>query len=182
MHSFHYFIISKPINSIKNLQPKWSQCDKPRSSSNDKNVNITHLSKMHFSFASPEFSLMERHILQPPLSPQVRLVFCFFVCLFASSGPPVSEPVCPRARTPCNRVVSWSNKGISWANKKGKQFVIMMACKVCIVVFFRIIHSQANTIYCINRTSTTSKKMSENGSNSLERKQTKLTGTADNQN
>lgn len=137
---------------------------------------------MHFSFASLEFSLMECHFMQSPLSPHVRLVFCFFVCLFASSGPPVSEPACPRARTPCSRVVSCSNKGISWANKKRKQFVIMMACKVCTVVFFRMIDSQTNRIHCINRTSTTSKKMSENSSNSLERKQAELTETSDNQN
>lgn len=110
----HYFIIKKPIDSMENLQPKWSQCDKWCSGRNNKNIKFKNLSKMHFSgFASPGSSLTEHHFMQSFLSPHVRLVFCFFVCLFASSCPPVSEPVCPSARTPCSRVVSCSNKGIS---------------------------------------------------------------------
>lgn len=93
---------------------------------------------MYFSgFASSGSSLTEHHFIQSFLSSHVRLVFCFFVCLFASSEPPVSEPVCPRARTPCSRVVSWSSKGISWGKIKGEQVVLTMVCKVWMVLFFR---------------------------------------------
>lgn len=49
--------------------------------------------------------------------PHVRLVFCFLACLFASSGPLLSEAVWPRARTPCRRLVSCSSKGMSWEEK-----------------------------------------------------------------
>lgn len=45
--------------------------------------------------------------------PYVRLVFCFLVCLFMSSGPLLSEATWPRALTPWRRLVSCSSKGMS---------------------------------------------------------------------
>lgn len=40
------------------------------------------------------------HRRQGLLPPHVRLVFCFLVCLFMSSGPLLSEAAWPRALTP----------------------------------------------------------------------------------
>lgn len=101
------------------------------------NVKSANSTKTCFNgFASSGSSLTEHHFIQSLPSAHVRLVFCFFVCLFASSEPPVSEPVCPRARTPCSRVVSCSSKGISW-EKKGKQVVVTMVCEVWMIWYFR---------------------------------------------
>lgn len=125
------------------------------------NVKSANSTKMCFSaFASSGSSLTEHHFPQSFLSAHVRLVFCFFVCLLASSEPPVSEPACPRARTPCSRAVSCSSKGISW-EKKGKQVVVTTVCKVWMVWFSR--HVAPTRFYCINGTST---KTSEYGSKS----------------
>lgn len=52
----------------------------------------------------------------PP--PHVRLVFCFLACLFASSGPLLSDAVWPRARTPCSRLVNCNSKGMSWKERQ----------------------------------------------------------------
>lgn len=53
-----------------------------------------------------------------PRGPHVRLVFCFLACLFASSGPLLSEAAWPRARTPCSRLVNCSSKGMSCRKKR----------------------------------------------------------------
>lgn len=50
-------------------------------------------------------------------SPHVRLVFCFLVCLFMSSGPLLSEDTWPSALTPWRRLVSCSSKGMSWKER-----------------------------------------------------------------